>query len=174
MAKSHLVVDSPTFIGIDVVLKPSFCKRLVWTASLLVVVLMISLLPLPFAYKIMALFAALVGLWFEQISHYHLLVISSLVANPRAKPQQLAHEKFDFLTWQLQLVRGVVKVPWVNNLAASRQDVWQANLVDIIDMGCMVILRFNVIEPQQHKISVRVWQDQVDRDSWRQLKILAR
>lgn len=160
------------FIHIDTFLKPSGYQKLIWATTLLCFSVIGSLLPLPLAYKILLGLVVLVSLWFGQIYSHHLLALSSLAANHKGKPQQMAHEKFDFLTWQLQCVRGVVQVPW-GHIKGSGQDVWQAMLIEVTDMGCIMILTFNVIEPQQNKLRVSVWQDQVNNDTWRQLKVLA-
>jgi hypothetical protein len=111
---------------------------------------------------------AIASLWFGQVSSCHLLAISSLHAKPQSNNQTLPYDNFDFLTWQIQWVRGVVKVP-----KQGKQAVWQANLLGIADMGCLMILTFGLIESVPAKISVTIWQDQVDSDTWRQFKVLA-
>lgn len=169
MNVSSLADHKTPFIRIDTTLKPSVYKKLVWGLSLLVFVLMVILLPLAMAKKILVVLAAIVALWFEQIYCCHLLAIASLDAKHNREKSSDSHDQFDFLAWQLQWVRGRVKVPW-----GSKQDVWQATLIDIADMGCMLILTFNLIEPLPNTMSVRIWQDQVDRETWRQFKVLAR
>ena len=169
MNHASLASHIPAVIHIDTSLKPSLYKRLVWGASSLFFMLLLSLLALLLAYKILLGLVALAALWFGQIYSSHLLAISSLKRSKSGKQALSTHDKFDFLTWQLQWVRGVVKVPW-----GSRQGVYQAALIDIVDMGCMVILQFRISEPLTSNLRVTLWQDQVDSETWRQFKILAR
>ncbi len=168
MNERYLSRHNTSFIDIDATLKPSVDKKLLWGACLWVVVGILALVPLSLTYKILLGMVAIASLWFGQVSSCHLLAISSLHAKPQANNQTLPYDNFDFLTWQIQWVRGVVKVP-----RHHKQAVWQANLLGIADMGCLVILTFGLIESAPTKISVTIWQDQVDRDTWRQFKVLA-
>lgn len=168
MVKLPITPDKTTFIAIDTNLRPSLYKRLVWGLTLLGFMLILSVLPLSISYKIGIAITALVALWFGQLYRHHLLAMSALKATHSRSSQSASKNEFGFLQWQLQLARGVITVPW-----GSQKDIWQAVLTAISDMGGMVILTFYIIEPQPQTISVTVWQDQVDRDTWRQFKVLA-
>ena len=168
MNERYLSRHNTAFIDIDARLIPSVNKKLLWGACLWVVVGILALVPLALTYKLLLGMVAIASLWFGQVSSCHLLAISSLHAKPQSNNQTLPYDNFDFLTWQIQWVRGVVKVP-----RQSKQAVWQANLLGIADMGCLMILTFGLIESVPAKISVTIWQDQVDSDTWRQFKVLA-
>ena len=168
MNERYLSRHNTSFIDIDATLKPSVDKKLVWGFGLWVVVGILTLVPLVLTYKILLGMVAIASLWLGQISSCHLLAISSLQAKSQSNNQTLPYDNFDFLTWQIQWVRGVVKVP-----KQGKQAVWQANLLGIADMGCLMILTFGLIESVPAKISVTIWQDQVDSDTWRQFKVLA-
>ena len=168
MNERYLSRHNTSFIDIDATLKPSVDKKLVWGFGLWVVVGILTLVPLVLTYKILLGMVAIASLWLGQISSCHLLAISSLQAKSQSNNQTLPYDNFDFLTWQIQWVRGVVKVP-----KQGKQAVWQASLLGIADMGCLMILKFGLIESAPAKISITIWQDQVDRDTWRQFKVLA-
>lgn len=168
MNERYLSRHNTAFIDIDATLKPSVDKKLLWGACLWVVIGILTLVPLALTYKLLLGMVAIASLWFGQVSSCHLLAISSLPAKPQINNQTLPYDNFDFLTWQIQWVRGVVKVP-----RQGKQAVWQASLKGIADMGSLVILTFGLIESAPAKISVTIWQDQVDRDTWRQFQVLA-
>ncbi|WP_019520738.1 protein YgfX [Faucicola boevrei] len=156
-------MNNQGFIQIDSELLPSFYRKIVLISGMLTLLMIICLLPLTWAYRGILVVLLLVCSWFYQINQHHLVNISSL----RLKNLQ-DFEKYDFLEWHLQLFQGYFVVPY-----GHQSDIYQAKLQQIHDMGQVLWLQFCVFEPFSKTLSVQIWQDQMDSDTWRQLKILA-
>ncbi|ELA09670.1 hypothetical protein MOMA_04670 [Moraxella macacae 0408225] len=155
-------MKNQSFIQIDNELLPSFYRKILLTSCLVALLMLIWLLPLAVMYR-GALSVLLFGcLWLYQIRQHHLVNISSL----RKNSQYI--EKYDFLVWHLQLFQGYFFTPY-----GHKSDIYQAKLQKIYDMDRVLWLKFGVFEPFVKSLSVQIWQDQVDANTWRQLKILA-
>lgn len=101
--------------------------------------------------------------YFSQIRISHLTAISSVLLKSTSPNPQ------DFLEWQIQAFDGYLFVPY-----GEQSDVYQATLQKIDDFGVVMLLKFDIFEPFNHTINLQIWQDQIDKDTWRQLKILAK
>lgn len=127
-------------------------------------------------FLLLVIFALSLGLWytlglaiillicnyFSQIRTSHLTVLSSILLKSSSPNPQ------DFLEWQIQVWDGYVFVPY-----GEQSDVYQATLQKIDDFGMVMLLKFEIFEPFNYMINLQIWQDQTDKDTWRQLKILA-
>ena len=58
----------------------------------------------------------------------------------------------------------------LSRLTGYENDVYQATLQKIDDMGVVLILTFDVFEPFDKIYRLAIWQDQVDSESWRMFK----
>ncbi|MFW2177268.1 MULTISPECIES: hypothetical protein [unclassified Moraxella] len=154
-------------IAIDTTLKISHLKILVWGGVIVLVMLMTGLLPVQLNYRLALMVLTLACVWLAQLSQYHLTVVSTL-------PNRRANDMiaYDFLDWQLQGVEGSFIIPYQPTTNPQAM-LLQAKLLAIQDMGCLLVLTFDIIEPYQKPLTTHIWQDQVDNDTWRQLKILA-
>lgn len=127
-------------------------------------------------FLLLVIFALSLGLWytlglaiillicnyFSQIRTSHLTALSSILLKSSSPNPQ------DFLEWQIQVWDGYVFVPY-----GEQSDVYQATLQKIDDFGMVMLLKFEIFEPFNYMINLQIWQDQTDKDTWRQLKILA-
>ena len=160
-------------INIDAWLQPSRFKRWVWGLGGVGFGLMLAPLALSFHYQLLVAVLAAVLMWFGQIFSHHLIACATLTQHQASqRPYGASNrtaERYQFLSWQLQLVQGRFLIPW-----QQKQDIWHATLLTVSDVGVAVILQFAISQPLPKTIKIMVWQDQVDQENWRQLKILAR
>lgn len=89
----------------------------------------------------------------------YLLVLSS--------PQQLLHITSADMTdsssqWQL-LFEGT-----------NGDELWEMSLAQARSFYSCIQLKFDVTHPTAQRMTLIVWRDQVEADSWRQLKVLSR
>ena len=67
-----------------------------------------------------------------------------------------------------------VDTDWQLVMRTSRGDaLWQAQLTSVECYRLLLHFEFIVVEPYQRSLSVTIFRDQVSRDAWQQLNILA-
>nr|WP_315040829.1 protein YgfX [uncultured Moraxella sp.] len=152
-----------TPIQIDSALSASFYRLCVIGGFCALLLVVIWLLPFGWAYQLALVLFLGACVWFAQVKQPHLTAISSLLTQP-------SHDgDYDFLQWHIQTFDGYFITPY-----GYENDVYQATLQKIDDMGVVLILTFDVFEPFDKIYRLAIWQDQVDSESWRMLKILAK
>lgn len=63
---------------------------------------------------------------------------------------------------------------WQLMIRTSRGDeLWQANMVDVHNYRWAMSFEFNIVEPYQRSLSMKIFRDQVSVEQWRELNILA-
>lgn len=155
-------------IKIDAILAPSRYRWGLWLAITWLIVLLLFCLPLLPRYRLILMLLVLASLWLAQVSRRHLLAMSTLaVKHPIHSSDHFG--SVDELDWQLQWVQGYSKVPW-----GKASDIYIAKLAGTVDAGVVIGLNFVITAPLADKFSVEIWRDQVDNDTWQQLKILCR
>lgn len=156
-------MNSTTPINIDTALNVSvyrfFCLLLITVLWFL----LIWQLELSLWYRVVLGVVWLACLVVAQLKQPHLTAISSTLTSSFSDNPQ------DFLVWQIQIFDGYVIAPY-----GYETDIYQATLHKIDDFGVVLLLDFGVFEPFDKHFTVQIWQDQVDSESWRQLKILAK
>lgn len=152
------------FITIDSVLSGSRLRLLWWLGAAVGLTLLTLALPIGQAYQLAITALLWACLWVGQLWQPHLLALSSTFdSNASDGANGLA-----VWDWQLQVAQGYIRVPF-----GQTHDVWQAKLTAVEDIGAVLLLRFWLFEPFGKFLTVQIWQDQVDTDTWRQLKTLA-
>lgn len=56
----------------------------------------------------------------------------------------------------------------------AKPQLWQGHLLDSRVYPMMIQLDFDMVEPLPKTITVNIWQDQVDKNQWRRINVLAR
>lgn len=161
-----MLSSAQPFIHIDTSLRASRYRLWLWAGVTVTIAGIIGLLPLPISYKV-ALWVLLVAcVTVGQLASQQLLAVSSL---PAKRSNKSANEwLLSDTDWQIQCVRGYVITPF-----GQPADIYQAKLASVTAVGRAVMMKFWIFEPFDKRVSVTVWQDQVDADSWRQLQVLA-
>lgn len=155
------------FIHIDTQLHASHYRVWLWAGVTVAIAGMIGLLTLPISYKVALWILLLACVVVSQLASQQLLAVSSL---PAKRSNKSSHEFFLSDTdWQIQCVQGYFLTPF-----GQTSDIYQAKLVSVTAMGRAVLVIFSLFEPFDKRLSVTVWQDQVDSDTWRQWQVLAR
>lgn len=157
--------NNQAFIHIDCSLRPSRYRLVTWALLSVMLAVVIGLLALPVSYKI--------GLWLllavcgvvSQLGSQQLLAISSLPSSRKSLANDYLLSELD---WQIQCVQGYFVTPY-----GQVSDIYQAKLLAVSDIGAVMVIKFAVYEPFNKVLTILIWQDQVDSDTWRQLKVIA-
>lgn len=152
-----------TPINIDTALNFSAYRFFCLLFATLFWFLLVWQLALSFWYGVVLGVAWLGCLTVAQLKQPHLTALSS------THTPSFSDNPQDFLLWQIQIFEGYLVVPY-----GYETDIYQATLQKIDDFGVVLLLDFGVFEPFDGHFTVQIWQDQVDKESWRQLKILAK
>lgn len=156
-----------SFITIDTQLTASHYRWAIWTSVSVLTMAMVGLLPLASSFQIALWLLVIVSLLVNQLASHQLLAISVTPANRKRRQQRQASLLNEY-DWQIQCVQGYFFTPF-----GRLTDIYQAQMQAVIDMGIAMVLKLNVFEPFEKTVRFVVWQDQVDADTWRQLKIIA-
>lgn len=154
------------FIHIDTQLHASRYRLWLWAGVTVAIAGMIGLLALPISYKV-ALWILLVAcVIVSQLASQQLLAISSL---PAKRSNKSSHEfLLSDTDWQIQCVQGYFFTPY-----GQVSDIYQAKLLEISRIGAVMVIKFDLFEPFDKVLTLLIWQDQVDSDTWRQLSVIA-
>lgn len=155
------------FIHIDTSLNASRYRWVAWLAVSGLITAMLGLLPLAVSVRVALALLVIVCLVVSQLSSHQLLAVSTTPANRKRRNQQ-PHSLLSDYDWQIQCVQGYFFMP-----VGQTTDIYQAKLQAVIDMGAAVIIVFKVFEPFDKTLQFVIWCDQVDSDTWRQLKVIA-
>lgn len=150
-----------SFIAIDSVLSGSRLRLLLWLGTAVGLTVLTLALPIGQAYQLAIALLLWACVLVGQLWQPHLLAISS-------RADHTPSNGLAVWDWQLQVAQGYIRVPF-----GQVHDVWQAKLTAAEDLGAVLLLRFWLFEPFKRHLTVQIWQDQVDADTWRQLKTLA-
>ena len=140
-----------TSLRIDTAVQPASYIRLLLYAGLMSVML------------ILAWFASLA--WWQYL--LILMVSVGIVIYLRVSRPALSHLSQPPLSqradkdWQLLIQTG------------RGDELWQARLLSIHHYQWVIHFEFDVIEPYQRSLPATIFRDQVSRDEWRELSVLA-
>lgn len=56
----------------------------------------------------------------------------------------------------------------------ERSILWEAELIDAQSFNHCIQFKFQMVHPMKKQKTVMIWQDQVDIETWRKLKVISR